>query len=161
MLPRWLRGSGSDTHPRGAESLARDVPAGESRAWPAWPGAQCQHCTVGTWCCPDRDPSMENYLVPLPLHSYKPHFLLALLSRSPLPPPFHSFCPHPPILTCWWMGGVVCMVAQIPMGLWPCLKFSPAPAAQQFCKPAPGRQEGPFLSSCPKESQGGRQKGEF
>lgn len=108
-----------------------------------------------------RDPSRENDLVLLTPYSYKPHFLLDLLSRSPLPQPLHSFCPHPSFLTCWGMGCVVCMVAQMLTGLWPCLKSSPAPPAHQFCKPASGKQEGPFHSSCPKESQEGRQKGEF
>lgn len=97
---------------------------------------------MGTWHCPHRDPSRENYLVPLSPYSYKPHFLLDLLSRSPLPPPLYSFYPHPTILMCWGMGYVVCVVAQMPTGLWPCLKSSPALPAHQFCKPAPGRQEG-------------------
>lgn len=78
--------------------------------------------TLSTWHCPDR----ENYLVPLSPYSYKPHFLLDLLIRSPLPPPLYSFYPHSTILTCWGMGCVVCVVAQMPTELWPCLKSSPA-----------------------------------
>lgn len=104
---KWFR----HTFLRASESLAGDVPDGESRMWPGWPGAcrrscQCQHCkdsqpsllTVSTRQCPDRDPSRKNYLVPPCPYRCKTHFLLALLSRSPLPPPLHSISPPPSLL---------------------------------------------------------------
>lgn len=80
--------------PLGAESVARDVPAGESRTL-AW-GTVSALLTMSTWHCPHRDPSRENHLVPLCPYSYKTHFPLDLLSRSPLPPPLCSFAPTLP-----------------------------------------------------------------
>lgn len=94
---------------------------------------------TSTWHCPDRDPSRDNYLVPLSPSISKTHFPLELLSRCPLPPPLYSFPSHPTILMCWGMGCVVCMVAQVPMGLWPGLKSSPVPPVLQSSPRQTGR----------------------
>lgn len=96
---KWLR----HTFLRASESPSRD---GESRTRPGWPqgmqailtvpapnSSQPSLLTVSTWRCPDRDPSGENCLIPPSPCRYKPHFLLALLSSSPLPPPLHSILP--------------------------------------------------------------------
>lgn len=65
---------------------------------PALQGSQRSPLTVSTRRCPDRDPSREDYLVPPCPYRYKTHFLLALLSRSALPPPLHSIWLPPSLL---------------------------------------------------------------
>lgn len=136
MLPRWLRGSGSVTHPWGLSH---------------WPGmSQLEKADTGLghsvstahhehMALPRQRSQWENHLVPLCPYSYKTHFPLDLLRRSPLPPPLCSFCPHPTILTCWGIGCAVCRVAQMPTELWPCLKSSPAPPVLQSSPRQTGR----------------------